>query len=40
MDIREGSDNGEPPVALGNETLKSYYRDVVEKLLESVKFRV
>lgn len=40
MDIREGSDNGEPPVALGNETLKSYYRDVVEKLLESTKFRV
>lgn len=40
MEIREGSDNGEPPVALGNETLKSYYRDVVEKLLESTKFRV
>lgn len=40
MDIREGSDNGEPPVALGNETLKSYYREVVDKLLESVKFRV
>lgn len=40
MDIREGSDNGEPPVALGNETLKSYYREVVEKLLESGRFRV
>ncbi len=40
MAIREGSDNGEPPVALGDEALKNYYRNVVEKLLESVKFRV
>ena len=40
MEIREGSDNGEPPVALGDETLKNYYREVVEKLLETTKFRV
>lgn len=40
MQIREGSDNGEPPVALGNDDLKSYYREVADKLLESVKFRV
>lgn len=40
MDIREGSDNGEPPVALGSETLKSYYKEIVEKMLEVVKFRV
>jgi ATP-binding protein involved in chromosome partitioning len=40
MDIREGSDNGEPPVVLGSETLKSYYKDIVEKMLEVVKFNV
>lgn len=40
MAIREGSDNGEPPVALGDESLKNYYREVVEKLLETTKFRV
>lgn len=40
MDIREGSDNGEPPVALGSETLKSYYKEIVEKMLEVVKFRL
>lgn len=40
MDIREGSDNGEPPVALGSDELKSYYREVVENMLGSVKFRL
>ncbi len=40
MDIREGSDNGEPPVALGDETLKSYYREIADALLASAKFRV
>lgn len=40
MEIREGSDNGEPPVVLGNDTLKSYYREIVENMLKSVKFRV
>jgi ATP-binding protein involved in chromosome partitioning len=40
MQIREGSDNGEPPVALGDDKLKSYYKEIVKKMLESVKFRV
>lgn len=40
MEIREGSDNGEPPVVLGNDTLKSYYREIVENMLKSIKFRV
>ncbi|MDD5052157.1 MAG: Mrp/NBP35 family ATP-binding protein [Sulfuricurvum sp.] len=40
MDIREGSDNGEPPVVLGNDTLKSYYREIVENMLKAVKFRL
>lgn len=40
MDIREGSDNGEPPVVLGSDELKSYYREIVENMLKAVKFRV
>ncbi len=40
MEIREGSDNGEPPVVLGNDTLNSYYREIVENKLKAVKIRV
>jgi ATP-binding protein involved in chromosome partitioning len=40
MDIREGSDNGEPPVVLGSDELKNYYREIVENMLKAVKFRV
>jgi ATP-binding protein involved in chromosome partitioning len=40
MAIREGSDNGEPPVVLGDDSLKSYYRSIVENMFKSVKFRV
>ncbi len=40
MDIREGSDNGEPPVVLGSDELKEYYREVVENMLKAVKFKV
>jgi ATP-binding protein involved in chromosome partitioning len=40
MDIREGSDNGEPPVALGSDALKSYYREIIEEMLKAVKFKV
>lgn len=40
MDIREGSDNGEPPVALGSDTLKSYYKEIVENMLKAVKFKI
>lgn len=39
MDIREGSDSGEPPVVLGNDTLKSYYKEIVEEMLKTVKFK-
>jgi ATP-binding protein involved in chromosome partitioning len=40
MDIREGSDNGEPPVVLGSDELKRYYREIVENMLKSVKFKI
>ncbi|MDD2828135.1 MAG: Mrp/NBP35 family ATP-binding protein [Sulfuricurvum sp.] len=40
MDIRQGSDNGEPPVVLGNDELKSYYKDIVEEMLKAVKFKI
>lgn len=40
MDIREGSDNGEPPVVLGNDTLKNYYKEIVENMLKAVKFKI
>jgi ATP-binding protein involved in chromosome partitioning len=40
MDIREGSDNGEPPVVLGSDTLKGYYREIVEKMLGEIDFKI
>lgn len=40
MAIREGSDNGEPPVVLGTDELKSYYREIVENMMKAVKFKV
>lgn len=40
MDIREGSDLGEPPVALGGEPQKHYYRVLVDKMLETVAFNL
>lgn len=40
MDIREGSDNGEPPVVLGTDVLKSYYREIVDEMLKAVKFKM
>ena len=40
MDIREGSDNGEPPIVLGSDELKSYYREIVENMLTAVKFKI
>ncbi len=33
MDIREGSDNGMPPVALGSNEIKKYYKNIAEHLL-------
>ncbi|MDP3292503.1 MAG: Mrp/NBP35 family ATP-binding protein [Sulfuricurvum sp.] len=40
MEIREGSDNGEPPVVLGSDELKSYYKEIVENMLKAVKFKI
>lgn len=40
MDIRKGSDNGEPPVVLGTDVLKSYYREIVDEMLKAVKFKM
>ncbi len=40
IDIREGSDNGEPPVALGDDLQKGYYQAIAEKLLATVPFRL
>lgn len=37
MSIRSGSDNGEPPVALGSDEQKSYYNNIVDNLLNSIK---
>lgn len=38
MQIREGSDLGKPPVALGDEGQKEYYRNIVDKMLSVVSF--
>ena len=38
MQIREASDKGEPPVALGNSEQKKYYKDIVENILKNSEF--
>ncbi len=38
MDIRALSDEGLPPVAMGEERIKKYYKTIVENLLQSAKF--
>ncbi|MBU1990078.1 Mrp/NBP35 family ATP-binding protein [bacterium] len=38
MQIREASDKGEPPVALGNNEQKKYYQDIIENILKNSKF--
>lgn len=40
MEIREGSDNGEPPVVLGNEEDKGYYKTIVDNMLSTIAFRL
>jgi ATP-binding protein involved in chromosome partitioning len=40
MEIREGSDNGEPPVALGSDVQKKYYQDIVKRMLETIEFKL
>ena len=36
MQIREHSDNGTPPVAMGDKRQKGYYKNIVENLLEQI----
>lgn len=40
MQIREGSDNGEPPVALGTQEQKSHYQAIIANLLSGINFRL
>ena len=40
MEIREGSDNGEPPAALGTPEQKSYYTQIVDNMLAEIQFRL
>jgi len=40
MKIREFSDSGTPPVALGKDNHKKYYKDIVENLFKSTKFNL
>lgn len=40
MQIREGSDNGEPPVALGTLNQKEYYQSIVDAMLAEISFRL
>ena len=39
MQIRELSDNGKPPVAMGSKENKKYYKDIVEILLKNLKLK-
>ena len=38
MEIREGSDHGKPPAALGDETQKGYYKAIVDRMLDTIDF--
>ncbi len=40
MEIREASDSGEPPSALGSREQKQYYDAIVEKMQESISFNI
>ena len=40
MQIREGSDKGEPSVSLGNDEQKKYYHDIVENILKNSDFKL
>ncbi|MEA3372532.1 MAG: P-loop NTPase [Campylobacterota bacterium] len=40
MQIREGSDHGEPPVALGTDEQKGYYQTIVANMLKSISFNI
>ena len=36
MEVRSASDEGRPPVAMGNDTQKSYYKTIAQELLKSL----
>lgn len=40
MQIREGSDQGQPPVALGSAAQKKYYQDIVANMLHEIDFNL
>ncbi len=40
MEIREASDNGEPPSALGSDEQKKYYDSIVENMFKSIAFKL
>jgi ATP-binding protein involved in chromosome partitioning len=40
MDIREGSDKGEPPVSLGDEKQQKYYKTIVDNMLKEIDFNL
>ncbi|NPA63364.1 MAG: Mrp/NBP35 family ATP-binding protein, partial [Epsilonproteobacteria bacterium] len=40
IDIRALSDEGRPPVAMGEERHKKYYRTIVDNLFASTPFRL
>ena len=40
MEIREGSDKGKPPAALGSELQKRYYQDIVDTMLTNIAFDI
>ncbi|MBU1657681.1 Mrp/NBP35 family ATP-binding protein [bacterium] len=40
MKIRESSDKGEPPVALGDESLKKYYNKIVDNIIKNSAFHL
>lgn len=40
MDIREGSDKGEPPVSLGDAKQQKYYHSIVDKMLSKIDFNL
>jgi ATP-binding protein involved in chromosome partitioning len=40
MQIREFSDQGQPPVAMGNKDHKSYYSDIVNAMFKEIDFKL
>ncbi|MEA1917138.1 MAG: P-loop NTPase [Campylobacterota bacterium] len=39
MDIRESSDMGKPPIALGSDNQKSYYTNIINNMFKNIKFK-